>query len=146
MADLAPEYRRCLEAELEGGEELLGICLASRQKGLFKGGAVALGITDRRLLVQELSRRGSPDGAVRPINREQVRSARAGPAGGGWFDVDAAILDHAAVRLEIRTTDGEGLKLMLMRGEGALLGKLGGGETQRLGLEALAEWFRRIEG
>ena len=50
------------------------------------------------------------------------------------------------MRLDIRTTDGERLKLMLMRGEGALLGKLGGGEAQRLGLEALAGWFRGIEG
>jgi hypothetical protein len=37
------------------------------------------------------------------------------------------------------------LKLMLMRGEGKLLGKLGGGETQRQGLEALGEWFSGIE-
>ena len=49
------------------------------------------------------------------------------------------------MRLEIRTTDGEKLKLMLMRGEGKILGGLGGGETQRRGLEALAEWFRGIE-
>jgi hypothetical protein len=32
-----------------------------------------------------------------------------------------------------------------MRGEGRVLGKLGGGEAQRQGLEALAEWFSRIE-
>jgi hypothetical protein len=31
-----------------------------------------------------------------------------------------------------------------MRAEGQILGGLGGGETQRLGLEALAEWFSRI--
>ncbi len=54
------------------------------------------------------------------------------------------ILDHAAVRLEIKKADGEKLKLMMMRGEGKLLGGLGGGESQRLGLEALAEWFRAI--
>jgi hypothetical protein len=35
-------------------------------------------------------------------------------------------MDHAAVRLEIRTTGGERLKLMLMRGEGKILGGLGG--------------------
>jgi hypothetical protein len=59
--------------------------------------------------------------------------------------VSTGILDHAAVRLEIRKTDGEKLKLMMMRGEGKLLGKLGSGEAQRQGLEALAEWFRAIE-
>ena len=52
------------------------------------------------------------------ISPEQVASAKAGPAGGGWINVDMAILDHAAVKLEVRTTDGEKLKLMLMRGEG----------------------------
>lgn len=45
-------YRPHLKAQLEGGEELRGICIASQQKSMFKGGAVALGVTDRRLLVQ----------------------------------------------------------------------------------------------
>jgi hypothetical protein len=44
----------------------------------------------------------------------------------------------------IHTTDGERLKLMLMRGEGKILGGLGGGEAQRRGLDALAEWFSRL--
>jgi hypothetical protein len=59
--------------------------------------------------------------------------------------VTTGILDHAAVRLEIKKADGEKLKVMLMRGEGKLLGKLGGGEPQRQGLDALAEWFRAID-
>ena len=145
MADLDSKYRPQLEAQLESGEELGGICVASQQKGLFKGGAVALAVTDRRLLVQPLDRRGEADGPPQSLTREQIASAKAGPAGGEWFNVDMAILDHAAVRLQIRTTDGEKLKLMLMRGEGKMLGKLGGGEAQRRGLEALAEWFRGIE-
>ena len=119
--------------------------MASQQKGLFKGGAVAIGVTGRRLLIQPLDRRGDPDGPAKSIAREQIASAKAGGAGGGWWSVTTGILDHAAVRLEIRTADGEKLRLMLMRGEGKLLGGLGGGEPQRLGLEALAEWFRRIE-
>ena len=53
-------------------------------------------------------------------------------------------MDHAAVKLRLRLADGEKLNLMLMRGEGALgLGKLGGGEGQRRGVEALAAWFER---
>ena len=145
MADLDSTYRAHLGSQLGGGEELLGICVASQQKGLFKGGAVAIGVTDRRLLVQPLDRRGDPDGAAEPIAPEQVESAKAGGAGGGWWTVTTGILDHTAVRLEIRKTDGEKLKVMLMRGEGKLFGKLGGGEPQRLGLEALAEWFRAID-
>jgi len=144
VADLGSKYLLGLEARLESGEELRGVCIASQQKGLFRGGAVALGITDRRLLVQPLDRRGEPDGEPLPLLPEQIASAKAGPAGGGWVNVDTAILDHAAVRLRIRTTDGDQLKLMLMRGEGRMLGKLGGGEAQRQGLDALAGWFSRL--
>jgi hypothetical protein len=144
MADLDSKFRPHLESLLDGEEELRGICVASQQKGLFKGGSVAIGVTDRRLLIRSLDRRGNPDGMARSIAPEQISSAKAGPAGGEWFNVDAAILDHAAVRVEIRLAGGEKLKLMLMRGEGSLLGKLGGGEPQRQGLEALAEWFSRF--
>jgi hypothetical protein len=44
------------------------------------------------------------------------------------------------VALKIRTSDGEKLKLLLMRAEGPL-GKLSGGDSQRQGLEALGAWF-----
>jgi hypothetical protein len=142
MADLDAKYRPLFESALDSGEKLGGICVASQQKGMFKGGAVALGVTDRRLLVQSLNRRGDPDGEPYSIEPGQIESTKAGPAGGGWINVDTAILDHAAVRLQIQTTDGEKLKLMLMRGEGKILGGLGGGDAQRRGLEALAQWFR----
>jgi hypothetical protein len=144
QADLDSKYRPVLTEHLDDGEELRGVCVASQQKTMFKGGAVAIGITDRRLLIQPLDRRGEPDGPAQPIVAAQVSSAKAGGAGGGWWSVTTGILDHAAVRLEIKTTDGEKLKVMLMRGEGKLLGKLGGGEAQRQGLEALAEWFTAI--
>jgi hypothetical protein len=144
LADLDSKFRSHFDALLDRGEELRGVCVASQQKGLFKGGSAALGVTDRRLLVQSLDRRGDPDGEPLSLAPEQIAEAKAGPAGGEWFNVDAVILDHAAVRLQIRTTDGEKLKLMLMRGEGRVLGKLGGGEAQRQGLEALGEWFSRL--
>jgi hypothetical protein len=142
VADLDSKYRSHLEAQLEPGEELRGLCVASQQKGMFKGGSAVIGTTDRRLLLQSLDRRGNPDGEPQSILPEGIASVKAGPAGGGWINVDTAILDHAAVRLQIQTTDGEKIKLMLMRGEGKLLGGLGGGETQRQGLDALAGWFR----
>jgi hypothetical protein len=143
VADIDSKFREHLEAQ--AGEDLRGLCVASQQKGMFKGGAVAIGVTDHRLLIQPLDRRGNPDGPVQSITADQVASAKAGPAGGGWFTVDAVVLDHAAVRLEIKTTDGEKLKLMLMHGEGKLLGKLGGGETQRQGVQALGGWFQAID-
>jgi hypothetical protein len=145
MADLDSKYRPHVESLLDDGEELRGLCIASQQKGMFKGGAAVIGTTDRRLLVQPLDRRGNPGGAPQTIAHEQIASVKVGPAGGGWINVDTAILDHAAVRLQIQTTDGEKLKLMLMRGEGKILGGLGGGEAQRQGLEALAGWFRATE-
>jgi hypothetical protein len=145
VPDADSKYRPHLEAQLEGGEELRGVCVASQQKSMFKGGAVALGVTDRRLMVQPLDRRGDPDGPVDSIAPDQVASAKAGGAGGGWWSVTTGILDHAAVRLEVKKKDGEKLKVMLMRGEGKLLGKLGGGEAQRQGLEALAGWFRAFD-
>lgn len=112
---------------------------------MFKGGAVVIGVTDRRLMVHPLDRRGDPDGSAESIAPDQVVSAKAGGAGGGWWSVTTGILDHAAIRLEIKTTEGGKLKLMLLRGEGKLLGKLGGGEAQRQGLDALAEWFRAVD-
>ena len=49
-------------------------------------------------------------------------------------------MDKVAVQLDLRTTSGQKLKLMLMSGTGPL-GGLGGGETQRQGVEALSAFF-----
>ncbi len=51
-------------------------------------------------------------------------------------------MDGASVALKLRTVKGEKLKLLMMRGDGPL-GGLGGGETQRQGVQALGEWFAR---
>ena len=77
MADLDSKYRPPLEQMLEEREELRGICIASQQKGLFQGGAVAIGVTDRRLLIQPLDRRGYPEGGTSPSTppRADSRSA-----------------------------------------------------------------------
>jgi hypothetical protein len=144
LTDFDSKHRPHLQGLLQPGEELAGICAASRQQGPFKGGAVAIGISDRRLLIQPLDRRGEVSGEPILIEPQQIASVKAGGAGGGWATVEAAIADHAAVRLKLKTTDGEKLNLMLMRGEGRVFGKLGGGESQRQGLEALAAWFARI--
>ena len=114
---------------------------------MFKGGAVALGVTDRRLLVQPLNRRGDPEGEALALEPGDIAEAKAEGAGGGWAQVGAAILDETAVKLTLTTTAGEKLKLMLMRAEGGgLMAALGGGEGQRLGLEALGRWFERAAG
>ena len=145
MADLDSKYRPQFDALLEPGETLGGLLIASQQKGMFKGGAAAIGVTGRRFLFCELDRRGNPQGAPRSILPADLIDADAGDAGGGWPTISSAIMDREAVRLTLRLRDGEKLKLMLMRGEGSALGRLGGGEVQRQGVEALAAWFRRLD-
>jgi hypothetical protein len=144
MGDFDARYRPQLEATLESGEELRGICAANHRQSAFKGRLVAIGVTDRRLLVLPIDRRGEPAGSPQPILPEQIASAKAGGVGGGWPTVEAAIADHSAVKLDLRMKDGEKLKLMMMHGKG-VFGGLGGGESQREGIAALAEWFGRLD-
>ena len=147
MGDFDSKLRPRLESLLGPGEALEGICAASQQKGLFSGGAVALGVTDRRLLVQPLSRRGDPEGEALSLEAGAIAEASAEGAGGGWAQIGAAIMDEHAVKLTLRTSAGEKLKLMLMRAEGGgLMAALGGGEGQRQGVEALGRWFERAAG
>jgi hypothetical protein len=139
VADLDSKLRPLVEPLLEPGEELRGVCLAAQQS-MFKGRQVAIGISDRRLLVQGANRRFEPDGKAIVLPPERIAAAAVDGAGGGWLEVGAAILDQVAVTLKLRTAEGEKLKLMLMQGTGPL-GGLGGGETQRQGVEALGAWF-----
>jgi hypothetical protein len=141
--ELEAKLRGAVEPLLEPGEQLRGACVAS-QVGLFKGRMVALATTDRRLIVQGLTRKFERDGEAVSIPPERLVDASAEGAGGGWPEIGAAIMDRAAVALKLRTTDGEKLKLTLMRGTGPL-GKLGGGEYQRQGVEALGEWFAGLD-
>ncbi len=141
MADFASVHRPHLEALLEDGEDLRGVCAASQQQGMFKGRAVAIAVTDRRLLIQPLDRKGNPSGDPLSIAPDQVESARAGDS---VTNLNTAIVSSGAAALTLRTTNGEKLKLMLMRGSG-VFGGLGGGEPQRQGVEALAEWLGRLD-
>jgi hypothetical protein len=146
MADLDAKLRAAVAPLLEPGEELRGVCVAT-QASKFKGRQVAIGISDRRLLVQGMNRKFAPDGEPLLLPPERIGAAAvdgAGAgAGGGWLEVGAAILDQAAVTLKLRTDDGEKLKLTLMHGSGSL-GGLGGGETQRQGVAALGAWFTAV--
>jgi hypothetical protein len=138
VVDLDVELRPVAEAVLTEGEER-GVCVAT-QVGMFKGRQVQLGVTDGRLLVQGMNRKFEPCGAAISLPPERIADASAEGAGGGWVNVGLAIMDGAAVTLKVRTTDGEKLKLTMMRGTG-VFGKLGGGDTQRHGVEAVTAWF-----
>jgi hypothetical protein len=139
VVDLDAKLRPVAEALLTQGEELRGVCVAT-QVGMFKGRQVLLGVADRRLVVQGMNRKFEPVGEAISLPPERIADASAEGAGGGWISVGLAIMDGAAVSLKIRTTDGDKLKLTMMRGTG-LFGNLGGGETQRQGVEAVAAWF-----
>ena len=136
--------RPLVERVLEPGEELAGICAAT-QVGIFKGSLLALGVTDRRLVLQRLDRKIAADGEPVSITAAEIASAGAEGLSGGWPNLAAAVADRAGVTLKLRTTDGEKRKLMMMRGGAGTLGKLGGGEAQQEGVEALARWFEAIE-
>ena len=141
--DFAETVGPLLEAQLESSEALRGVVAATQQK-TFSGSLYAVGVTDRRLILQRLGRRLEPKGEPEVVSPETLASARAEGAGGGWWTAPAAILDQTAIALTLETTGGSKLKLKMMRGEG-LLGGLGGGEPQRAGIEALAEWIRAAE-
>ncbi len=75
------------------------------------------------------------------LTEDRIADAKAEDAGGGWMNAEAAIMDNVAVRVSLRTTDGEKLDLTMMRGEGRLMGKLAGGPGQKRGIEELSRWF-----
>ncbi|CAN5425208.1 hypothetical protein BH10ACT11_BH10ACT11_08310 [soil metagenome] len=141
--DFETKLRPALEQLLDSGEALEGICACSQQRGLFGGGSVALGISDRRLIVQPLDMRGNPKGEATMLTPAEIASAKVDGAGGDWIEISSVVLDYAAVKLTLRTVGGEKLRLMMMRGD--TLGALGADEGQRRGLEALSAWFARAD-
>jgi hypothetical protein len=144
VADLGERLRGALEPLLEPGEELRGV-LVGAESGMLKGRQVAVGTTERRLLIQGMNRKFEPKDDPLLLTPDRIADVSVDGAGGGWVDVGPAILDATAVTMKLRTVDGEKLKINMMRGTGPL-GGLGGGETQREGLEALAAWFGENAG
>ncbi len=138
MTAFGDAVRPGLEASLSPGETLHGILAATHQR-TFGGQLYALGVTDRRLLLQPVDRRLQPKGSPTVITPETLVAADIDGAGRGWWTAPSVILEMAAIALTLRTTDGEKLKLMMMRGGGAL----GGGPEQTAGVSALVEWMQR---
>ncbi len=139
MADLGDKLEPVARGLLGPGEELRGCCVATQQS-TFRGRMVAIAVADQRLVIQGLDRKFEPSGEPISLPPERIAKAKIEGGGGEWIELEAIVMDKLSVALRIRTTDGEKLKLMMMRAEGPL-GDLGGGETQRQGLEALGRWF-----
>jgi hypothetical protein len=131
--DFATRATPLLAAHLDPGEELRGVVAANAQK-TFSATTVALGPTDRRLLVLPVDRKIEPKGPLQVVSAAAaLAAAKIDGAGDGWWTATAAIMDSTSLTLRIQTDDGEKLKLMMTRGGS----KLFGGETQRDGVTAL---------
>lgn len=143
MGDLGEKLEPVAKAALEPGEELRGCCLATQQSA-FRGSMVAVVVSDRRLVLQKMNRKFEADGEPISLPPERVAKAKIEGGAGDWMQLDSMLVDHVAVALRIWTTDGEKLKLRLMRAEGPFK-SLGGGEAQSSGVVALGEWFAKFE-
>ena len=140
-------FREKLDARLEQagepGEALAGVCAASSQKGLFSSGVVAVVVTDRRLLLQELDRRGRvKEGEVAAIHPEEIESVKANGVVGAWDSPASSFMASSTVRLKLRLTDGRKYKLTFLDGTGPV-GLFGGGDSQRQGSAALMAFLGR---
>jgi hypothetical protein len=134
-------YREELEQQIRGllepDEQLAGIAAASWKKSAFSTAVVAVAVTDRRLLIQPLDRRGRGlKGDGHSLTREQIEKFKVGGGGGFGNSPTSAIMDSSTIDLKLWLSGGEKLKFSLMHGEG-MFGFLGGGAPQQDGVQSL---------
>ena len=146
MRDVAEDFhsqvRPRVEQLLAPGESLQGVCAATQQSA-FRGGMVALAVTDQRLLVQPLDRHAEPKGDAVSIPPDELATLDAVGLGGEWYNAEPSMLENTALTVRLKTTRGQKLKLQMMRGGDGLLGRLGGGDAQQAGITSLATWVRQ---
>jgi hypothetical protein len=95
LPDLGDKLTPVARGLLEPDEELRGACVAT-QSSLFKGRMVALVVTDRRLIVQGMTRRFEPDNEPLSLPPERIADASAEGGGGGWMELSAAVMTRSA--------------------------------------------------
>jgi hypothetical protein len=147
MADeFATRVTPVLQPLLEPDETLAGVAAATLRK-TFSGGLYAIGVTDRRLILQALDRKFAAKEP--PVLLPPTALASGGVDDGGLL-ADAGgfgtsdVVDALSVTVELETTDGRKFKLMMMTGgDGGLATAMAGGETQTQGVRALLEWLGR---
>lgn len=109
-----------LKSLLEPGESLMGVSAASQQKGIFSGGVVALGVTEHRLIIQPLDRRGREiKGEATSFTRDQLGKVKVRRAGGAWDSPADMVMSAVAITIKLKTTDGEKFQFSLMDGSTA---------------------------
>jgi hypothetical protein len=140
--DLHTQVRPRVEQLLAPGESVEGVCAATQQSA-FRGGMVALAVTDRRLVVQPLDRHAQPKGDAVSIPPDELSTFDAVGLGGEWYSAEPSLLENTALTVRLKTAHGQKLELHMMRGGDGLLGRLGGGDAQQAGIAALATWVRQ---
>ena len=141
MADVGEKLAPIIDPLLEDGETLEGMCFGSRS-GFISGKFVSIATTDRRVIVQETTRKQEAKGEPLSLTPEQVKSAKIGGAGGWGGDLQSSIMNKTSLAITIKTTAGEKVKLMVGKATGPLTGLMGG-ETQATGVTALRSWLER---
>lgn len=116
MSEFQTRVAAHLRMLLEPGEELYGIA-AANQAALLKGRLVALAATDRRLIVLPVDGHSEPNGVPTFITRARLLEASFGDG----------------VTLKLLFSNRDRLKLTMLSD--------GGGEAQREGVEAIADWL-----
>lgn len=109
---------------------------------MFSGGVVALAVTDRRLIVQPLDRRGREiKGEAVSITRPELAKVRISRAGGAFDDPSVVVMSRIAMTVKLKTTGGDKFRFSLMDGGGGLLGDLSGGAAQQNAVRALGSFL-----
>jgi len=132
-----------LQGMLEGGESLQGIAAATLQK-TFSGGLFAIGVTDRRLILQQLDRKIQPKEPAISVPPQALAAAQVDPEsllGSTDLFSTSDIVDALTITVQLKTTDGQKFKLMMMKGGDGMLGGLAGGPSQTQGVRALVAWL-----
>ena len=75
---------------LQPGEELRAVTAAVHQK-TFSGQQYAIGVTDRRLLLQPVDRHIAASGAPIVVTPESIQSVKLDGAGDGWWSAPLAV-------------------------------------------------------
>jgi hypothetical protein len=127
MADLAQKLEPVARALLNPGEDLTGCCVATWQR-TFSGRMVAIAITPARLIVQPLDRRFSPTGDPVSLPPESLARVSVQHGVGGSVTIPSIIMDAVSITVDLTSTDGTRLRLLLMGS---------GGQLQHDGITAL---------
>jgi hypothetical protein len=127
MADLAQKLEPVAHALLNPGEDLAGCCVATWQRTL-SGRMVAIAVTPGRIVVQPLDRRFSPAGDPISLPPESIARSSVQQGVGGSVTIPSIIMDAVSITVDLTSTDGTRLRLLLMGS---------GGQVQHDGIVAL---------